>query len=386
MGIKFITTAFKLEMPAQLRDEFDMLAADHLRGQARLVFIGFILSLPMVFLVRAPAAPAWVGFGLPLLILAMSLFGLRLLREIPLLPDAARRMMRRIWLISLAIASTGSLWALLSWYHSPVDERVYYVAIMIIGALTLGYTLTASRLAGLSTLIVTLLPISMALLTTDLLLEKALAAGLLIAIGAQILLVGRHHRLLLALVEERRHSHDLARIDPLTGIANRRALLEEAEELGRKGRIVRLLLVDIDRFKGVNDRYGHGTGDEILMIVATLLSDHASGEIHAARLGGEEFALLGPVEAVGPDLADAFLEAVRTAEMPHGETLTASIGAATGLLDGRDDWSQLYGRADRALYVAKDAGRDRAVELPVQQQGAEDLAEQSPRETVRLRA
>ena len=363
------------ELPTHLRDDFVTLAAQHLRGQSRLLFIGFILSLPMVIAARAGAAPAWVWLGLPALIFALSLIGLWVVHDRPRDADRSMILMRRAWLVSMGVASAGSLWAVESWGHAPVQTRVYYVAIMSVGALTMGYTLTAARAVGVTALTVSLVPISVALLHSENRLDWILAACLLIGVAFQALLIGRHQRLLLELVQERNHSSDLARIDPLTGIPNRRALLESAEAIAKDGVPIRLIILDIDRFKAVNDRYGHETGDEVLMIVATLLTHYADNTIHLARIGGEEFALIGKADQLPPRLADRVLADIRNAEMPHGETLTASIGMASGSIGRMEGWTELYGKADSALYRAKADGRDRAREYS-------DWAEPQPRKSV----
>ncbi|MEO1969454.1 MAG: GGDEF domain-containing protein [Sphingomonadaceae bacterium] len=124
-----------------------------------------------------------------------------------------------------------------------------------------------------------------------------------------------------------------------------------------------MMILDIDQFKLVNDHFGHDTGDEVMMIVATLLSNYATPSIHVARLGGEEFALVGNVLDLTPNLASTILEDIQSAEMPHGEELTASIGMAFGTLERVGDWSELYGQADRALYAAKADGRNRAFDF-----------------------
>ena len=122
-----------------------------------------------------------------------------------------------------------------------------------------------------------------------------------------------------------------------------------------------LEVIDIDRFKEINDRHGHDVGDDVLRAFAQLLRIHARGEICAARLGGEEFALLAPVEALDTAIALQLLVEIRGAYMPHGEAVTASIGVAEGSASELADWTVLYGQADRALYRAKNEGRNRAM-------------------------
>lgn len=147
----------------------------------------------------------------------------------------------------------------------------------------------------------------------------------------------------------------LADTDPLTGLNNRRAFLNAA--IGRRGE-QRLLILDIDHFKRVNDTIGHDGGDEVLRRIARLLRRHCPADGLAARLGGEEFALLAPV-ASAPD-AQGVLAALRAERMPFDLHVTASIGACNGTLADEAHWKALYRAADRALFDAKNAGRDRA--------------------------
>ena len=148
----------------------------------------------------------------------------------------------------------------------------------------------------------------------------------------------------------------LADTDPLTGLMNRRAFLAHA--IGREGD-QKLIVIDVDHFKKVNEAIGHDGGDEVLRIVARVLRTVAAGDgVLVARLGGEEFAILSPAErALNPrDL----LNALRGASMPFDLTVTASLGSCTGPMARETDWKKLYSLADRALFAAKTAGRDRA--------------------------
>ena len=159
----------------------------------------------------------------------------------------------------------------------------------------------------------------------------------------------------------------LARTDPLTGLANRRAFLEHAQAFlsaaARSGAPLALLLLDIDRFKAVNDRFGHGAGDAVLRAVAAALRGAIRVEDLPVRWGGEEFAVLLP----GTDLpaAVALAERLRAAVrdgVPHpaGGRVTVSIGAARLGLGPPDAALDAALRiADAALYRAKASGRDR---------------------------
>jgi diguanylate cyclase (GGDEF)-like protein len=149
----------------------------------------------------------------------------------------------------------------------------------------------------------------------------------------------------------------LAGSDPLTGLLNRRAFLEKA--IGRENGF-RLMLLDIDHFKAINDRIGHEAGDQVLRALAEVIqSCRPSGSL-AVRLGGEEFALLVPLGRQAECLPESVIAAVRAKSMPLGQTVTVSLGFADGSVATEEDWKRLYRLADAALYRAKADGRDRA--------------------------
>lgn len=154
-------------------------------------------------------------------------------------------------------------------------------------------------------------------------------------------------------------SRELADTDPLTGLLNRRAFLSRALATDAPRT---LMLFDIDHFKQVNDTIGHDGGDEVLRLFARTLRLHAPTGVLVARMGGEEFALLGEPGAM-PDV-DELLANVRAQRMPFDLRITSSIGICHGPLSDENDWKRLYRLADKALFQAKAAGRDRAGRAP----------------------
>lgn len=181
------------------------------------------------------------------------------------------------------------------------------------------------------------------------------------------------------------------RVDPLTGVANRRAIDEAARfQLAlavRGGTPLAVLMIDVDHFKRFNDHYGHPAGDQCLKRVAAALQAHVgrAGEL-VGRYGGEEFAVLLPLcdAAAALDRAQRMCEAVRELRIPHAASthahwVTISVGVAWlkpeeitvdrvrahhEMPDGGVDWPplrSLFEQADVALYQAKRRGRDRAV-------------------------
>lgn len=163
-----------------------------------------------------------------------------------------------------------------------------------------------------------------------------------------------------------------AETDALTGLANRRLLdtmgADDGEFADMPSR-VGIVMLDIDHFKQVNDRFGHQAGDEVLKRVADILRLHSRADDVAARYGGEEFVLClaGASERVVMDRAETIrraIEAMRlTIDGGRQFTVTASFGTSTGER-GPDGWGAVIGAADRALYQAKSLGRNRVCHAP----------------------
>jgi len=160
----------------------------------------------------------------------------------------------------------------------------------------------------------------------------------------------------------------LARCDELSGLFNRRAILERLDQefarSKRYGSSLHLLMLDMDDFKSINDGYGHLAGDDLLEAVGGTIRSLIRSTDAAGRVGGDEFCLVVvEVKTEGVRiLADRLLEAIRMLDMSvaHEKVpqVTCSIGIAA-FTPGMASPRQLLDRADRALYEAKSAGRDR---------------------------
>lgn len=156
----------------------------------------------------------------------------------------------------------------------------------------------------------------------------------------------------------------LANRDDLTGLANRRCFTEKgAERLAAAGDVpLALILIDIDWFKQVNDRHGHEAGDAMLVHVAKTLQQSSTDDALIARLGGEEFTILCNVSDA-PDLAtigESLRKSTEAASLLYRDEpirVTISLGLAMARRD--DTLSTLLSRADKALYGAKNDGRNR---------------------------
>ncbi len=159
----------------------------------------------------------------------------------------------------------------------------------------------------------------------------------------------------------------MAHTDALTGMYNRRffmdRLQEEFDRMQRHGSVLSVLVFDLDHFKRVNDSYGHDVGDAVLIAIADVVNQVKRTTDIACRFGGEEFALLLPeTDRIGAiNLAQRMRRGIENyAYLPavgHNLRVTASIGVAT--LTQRDKAPEsLLKTADRALYRAKDGGRN----------------------------
>jgi diguanylate cyclase (GGDEF)-like protein len=157
--------------------------------------------------------------------------------------------------------------------------------------------------------------------------------------------------------------------DPLTGLLNRRAFMDRAQRVfdrrGRDGHPVALLAFDLDRFKSINDTFGHATGDKVLRVFADVLSASLRPTNVIARIGGEEFvAVLGGADgeaavAIANRVREA-LEAV--AQFVEGQRIGATVSVGVAVTHGLESTVvDMMQEADTALYRAKDEGRNRVV-------------------------
>jgi diguanylate cyclase (GGDEF)-like protein len=181
-----------------------------------------------------------------------------------------------------------------------------------------------------------------------------LASGIAIAATWAI---GRAH---LELYEAKLVVETLSRTDPLTGLPNRRAFFEVAERTSPEAMI--LIIIDVDHFKEINDARGHLAGDEVIRIVSRMMAVELDTLGYLARVGGDEFAIVG--SKIDTDHLVACLGAfhARLAGTPiviSGSPVPVTISAGVGVRASDQSLNDLYADADRALYAAKSLGRNR---------------------------
>ena len=199
---------------------------------------------------------------------------------------------------------------------------------------------------------------------------QVILLAMLLACGLIVCLFLLMRKFETRLVNARNRIKDMAMLDPLTGVCNRGCLMfrleQELDRGRRKGGFLGCLMLDIDHFKKINDIHGHLFGDEVLKELCVRIAAVVRPYDILARYGGEEFVVLLPEAdiVVCRQVGLRILQAVRAAPFKHDDIsvkVTVSIGVSC--VDGNDSQgpAALLKRTDKALYIAKEAGRDRLV-------------------------
>ena len=167
------------------------------------------------------------------------------------------------------------------------------------------------------------------------------------------------------LESETNHYKQLSMLDQLTGLLNRHGLTHYIDKKfsTEQSQQVALIIIDIDFFKKINDKYGHSGGDVILQNIAHLLRDNVRASDYAARWGGEEFLIVMPATSLvdAQAIAEKLRVQIETAHFEDMPDLRATISLGVGAIDGIEPFHMLFRRVDVALYQAKAQGRNRVI-------------------------
>lgn len=175
------------------------------------------------------------------------------------------------------------------------------------------------------------------------------------------------YRLVRRVQRQNQRLDELSRIDALTGLDNRGSWQDHAEALLAQrhvdGRAATLMMVDVDAFKEINDQHGHILGDDVLRSIAAILRQGTGEDAHIGRFGGDEFAIALPATlAEASVVAERIRRMVEKLDLPQAPALRCSISLGLAEADGIDTGlRQWMESADRALYQAKQTGRNRIV-------------------------
>jgi diguanylate cyclase (GGDEF)-like protein/PAS domain S-box-containing protein len=270
---------------------------------------------------------------------------------------------------------TGLAVPRLAWLKHALGDRKPWAQVMSSRDNIAGMNLSVSTPQGSRELVVNCAPI----------LDGRRLRGCLMSFSDVTDLHERTERLRVALQDLRRSQEEvqqknaelslLANRDALTGINNRRALMDQAQQAFERARAtgepLACIMCDIDHFKLVNDRYGHAGGDQVIQGAARLLQQGLRVTDVVGRYGGEEFCIMLPTShsATAADMANGIrvqIEATLGSALTEhpGVQVTMSFGVAE-LMPGLDHPGALIDRADQALYHAKKTGRNRVSTWPV---------------------
>lgn len=296
----------------------------------------------------------------------------------------AEHLPRRLWAMTMAAAVVGLASCIVRlgyshWQWQAMDRITYWsiVAILVGLIATAGASALRGSRAGFIYLLAWSVPIAAGIARAVWAMGLVGGPSLLVAISPMIFMAIEALMSALAVswrVSQLRTERDAAHAreirlrevmdtDALTGLLSRRAFIERA--LGERVRPARerLLVIDIDEFKRINDRHGHQAGDDVLVSVANAIRVTAPLGTMIGRLGGEEFALLLAAEPVDA-LPERLCRAVEAAATPAGHSVTISVGVADGCITDDASWRLIYYAADQALYRSKNGGRNRVSHAP----------------------
>jgi diguanylate cyclase (GGDEF)-like protein len=356
-------------IPDAIRDDFTILRAQRVETQTPLMYLMLIATTPTAAWVGAAHVHWGVRFGMPALLALLCMLGLlenAQSRRRRMSLRRARILVVKTNHVSGWVGSMCSAWCVVNWLASPPENHANFAMILTMGSLATAYCLSSIRAAAILNLAVGVLPITVLMLSSGRVGEMAAATSLILATAILIRFILQGHAMLVDLLQLQAQTRDLAHTDPLTGLANRRALDDQIAQFLRpstRTRPFKLALLDLDGFKLVNDRYGHAFGDKLLCSVAARLSETIGARGLVVRQGGDEFAILIPPHSplITAPLADQLLIALVRPHRIDGHPITvgASVGVALWPADGADT-DALFDFADKALYQAKAAAREAA--------------------------
>lgn len=353
-------------IPEAIRDQFTLLRARRVETQTNVMYMMLLATTPTAAWAGAADLHWGVKYGMPALLAVLCVLGLvenAISRRRHLSLRRAQLIVKKTASVSGWVGVMCSTWAVLNWIASPPEAHAAFAMIIAMGALATAYCLSAIRFAAILNLVIGVVPISALMLASGRPAEVAAATSLVLATLILVRFILQGHAMLVDLLQLQHQTRDLAHTDPLTGLANRRALDERIAELLRKGEDAppfKLVLLDLDGFKPVNDRHGHAFGDRLLCSVADRLREVVGDDGLVVRQGGDEFAVLIPPHSplMQFPLADRLLIALVRPHQIEGVAVTvgASAGVAQWPANGANA-DALFDYADRALYQAKSETR-----------------------------
>jgi diguanylate cyclase (GGDEF)-like protein len=296
--------------------------------------------------------------------------------------EAIRRLHATVPLVGvLGIAFTA--WSLSLYPYGDAFAKCHVAFYMSITVVSCIFCLIHLLRAALLLTAVVIVPFTLFFCFTGHMVLAAIALNFVLVAGGMIFILLRNYRDFATLILSRRELRArqaeaeelnrenvrLANLDMLTGLPNRRSFLAHFDERlnasQADGTRFALILVDLDGFKGVNDLYGHATGDRLLAEVGERLADLSGPTVSAARLGGDEFGIILSGNPDNAAIRELGARVCRRLRSPYLEgAISAEVGGSAGIVsypEAGDSTALLFERADYALYRAKDSRTGQAV-------------------------
>jgi len=371
-------------LPNKRRHSSELLIEQYatLRRQIPLMYALMFINVLFLGIDTFRDVPLGMSFGIPVAlsaaIVARAVIWVRR-RAIVATPEDVQSYLRGTIITAALLSIIFGSWGALLFSEGDPIRSVSIALYVFVGAISCCFCLQALPLAGYFVVLFGIMPVTLRLLSSP--------SWSLTSIGINFLIVtllilrtlstshagfkhGLQARSDMRFEQDRarsaeRTAQELAYQDPLTGLQNRRALIEQLDMLTSRqehASKTHLLLLDLDRFKGVNDAHGHGAGDKLLQGVAGRLRAIVGQSGSAFRLGGDEFAVVSEIanNRAARDLADQLIQAMSTPFSIDGflHHISASIGISQFPFDA-DGRESLMQYADIAMYDAKSRGRSR---------------------------
>lgn len=348
--------------PPQVQGALAQLQIDRLRAQAPLLNVTLSLIIVLAMLTATGKTPVWIRIGIPLFIMAFGswrsvVWSRRRGRQYD--DRTARALIRRAGILLTSVGALCSFWAVYTWFADSSDYRQYAAMFLAMGTFATTYCLSVVRGVSIANLLVSMGPMTGVLLLSGDQMPTALGGCMAIGMAFLVRLIQQQHDQSVEMLLLQQQMHELARIDPLTGLLNRRALFEELEAaIGEAvpDRRPAVAILDLDNFKPVNDGYGHAIGDKLLQQVAGRLNIVCGSLVRIARLGGDEFAILA-ARADHRLTADIVASVEAAINLPFQiDDLQIRVGVSSGLAiwsSHHVDLHCLLAEADEQLYAAK---------------------------------
>ncbi|MEZ0495151.1 putative bifunctional diguanylate cyclase/phosphodiesterase [Sphingomonas sp. IW22] len=370
-----MTVISEIENPSAERLPLQVTQLQHLRRQIPPLYALLAVNASALAFTHRHVAPTWLTLGVAGILVTICLVRL-LAWALPtkdglMTIESAEAQMRRTTLLGIVLAAAFVSWALvLDQYGGPYEHGhvAMFVGVTVLGCvfclsylpraamivcgLVIGTFLLYCFLRGPEALIAIAINLALVSLVIIKVLNDSFSSFLKLEQSQQDLYAERQQAN--RLNEENRV---LAHTDALTGLPNRRSFFNELDRLLESGsEEMSVGVIDLDRFKPINDMYGHTQGDHVLRVLGKRLLNIISHQVTIARLGGDEFGLLVSAESsVAIKIGDAICEAIK-APISAGDTVL-SVGCSLGLAalsEAGDTAHDLFDHADAALYQAKE--------------------------------